>query len=205
MASRMSRLELKDKIKQAQLNTLKGHVNPQFMISSLQMIKDLMNVDVSRSRQLLTKLSEILRYSLTKNNINAVSLAEEFEIVENYVSLLNLDDKEQYDVHFDLASATLKHNVPPMLLTSLMELATKFGILQLEEGGNVELTSKQIENELEIKLEHAGKISRSKETELIEKTIRQRLKLLFEQEAKFSTIHELNKTTLLVKMPIREI
>lgn len=202
MASRMARLEIKDKIKQAQLNTLKGHLNPQFMISSLRTIKDLMQKDVSLSRKLLTQLSEILRYSLTKNNINSVSLNEELEIAENYVSLLNLEHDKKYQINFDLASNTLKNEVPPMLLTSLIEIATKYGILQLAEGGTAVLTSKQMPEELEIKLVHSGKIARSKETELIEKTIQQRLKLLFEGEAEFNTTHELNSTTLLVKMPI---
>jgi len=205
MASRMARLELKDKIKQAQLNTLKGHVNPQFMISSLQMIKELMKTDVPLSRKLLTQLSEILRYSLTKNNINAVLLHEELETVENYVALLNFEKVDKYRINFALAPETLKNEVPPMLLTSLMEIATKYGILQLEEGGEVELTSKHLDDSLEIKLKHTGKISRTKETELIEKTIQQRLRLLFEDNAEFNTIHELNITTLLVRMPINEL
>lgn len=204
-ASRIGRLELKDKIKQARLNTLKGHLNPQFMISSLQMIKELMITDVTLARNLITKLSETLRYSLTKNNINSVSLNEEFEIAENYVALLNLKAIEKYQIHFDLAPETLKNELPPMLLTNLMEIATKYGILQLEEGGTVLLSSKQIENKLEIKVTHSGKITWSSETELIEKTIRQRLKLLFEGKAEFNTAHELNNTTLLVNMPINEL
>lgn len=204
IASRIARLELKDQIKQANLNTLKGHLNPQFMITSLTMIKELMLVDISKSRELLTKLSEILRYSLTKNNINSVSLDEELEIVKNYVNLLNLHDFEKFQVIYDIDTETLQNNVPPMLLTCLMELATKHGILKLKEGGRAVLTTKLKESILEIRLVHCGKISRSEGTEVLEKTIKQRLKLLFGSDAEYSSKHELNATTLLVNMPIAQ-
>ena len=204
MASRLARLELKDKIKQAQLNTLKGHLNPRFMISSLQMIKQQMKVDIPMSRDLLTKLSEILRYSLTKNNVNSVPLHEELEIVKNYIALLPIYEKDKYKIYFDLDCDTLIQDVPPMLLSSLMEIATKHGILQQTNGGEVVFTSREIKEVLEIRMVHNGKIARSNESELIEKTIKQRLRLLFEGKAEFSTEHELNKTTLLVKIPMNK-
>src|SRR5690606_19233516 len=73
---RIERLELNSHLKQAQLNTLIGQVNPHFMFNSLNNIRGLMLEDVEKSREMLTKLSEILRYSLTKNNLNNISMGE---------------------------------------------------------------------------------------------------------------------------------
>lgn len=202
--ARIERFKLKDDIRQAQLNTLKGHLNPKYIVSSLKMIKEKMLVDVSVSRALLTKMSEILRYSLTKNNINSVSLEEELHIVKNYVDLLDIKDTERFSIIYNLSADTLKSDVPPMLLTSLMEMATTHGILKLKEGGKVVLSSELSEEKLRIKVVQSGKISRSEETGIIEKTINQRLKLLFEDGAELRLSHELNDTTLIVDMPIRD-
>ena len=85
--NRLERLQLNSTLKQAQLNTLKGQINPHFMFNSLNNIRGLMLEDVEKSREMLTKLSEMLRYSLTKNDINAIALEEELEMVDNYIAL----------------------------------------------------------------------------------------------------------------------
>ncbi len=201
-ADRLSRLDLKDKIKQAQLNTLKGHLNPQFMVASLAMVKELMLTDVSKARTKLTKLSEILRYSLTKNNINSVLLEEELATVKNYVALLNIDLNEKYTILFDIKDDTLKYGIPPMMLTSLVEIATKHGILNLAQGGEVKVSSILCETDMEITVSYTGKMMRTEETNLLENTIRQRLKLLFEESATYVVQHELNETNMRVVIPL---
>lgn len=52
---RIERLELNSHLKQAQLNTLKGQINPHFMFNSLNNIRGLMLEDVEKSREMLTK------------------------------------------------------------------------------------------------------------------------------------------------------
>lgn len=200
-ANRLSRLKLKDRIKQAQLNTLKGHINPQFMVDSLASIKQMMPLDVTNARKKLTQLSELLRYSLTKNNINTVLVEEEYETAENYVALLDMADKENCIIRFDLAPETLKYGIPPMLLTSLVEMATKHGLFKQKEGGTV-LVSSTLENGgLKISLSLDAKIDRTSEAEFLEKAIIQRLKLLFKQDAIYEVCHELNRTEITVLLP----
>jgi len=62
--NRETRLQLEANLKESQLNTLKGQINPHFMFNSLNNIRGLMLEDVSRARNMLTNLSETLRYSL---------------------------------------------------------------------------------------------------------------------------------------------
>ncbi len=200
-ADRLSRLDLKHKIKQAQLNTLKGHINPQFMVNSLSNIKELMLDDVSTARKKLTMLSEILRYSLTKNNINTVLVEEEFETAKNYVALLDTGSMKKHFIKFDLAPETLKFGMPPMLLTSLIEMATKHGIYKQKEEGDVLISSSLVENSLKFSISLNSKITRTSETEFLEKAIIQRLKLLFKQDAVYEIYHELNRTMIEVMIP----
>tara|TARA_R110000868_G_scaffold86347_9_gene242274 strand:+ start:198 stop:1280 length:1083 start_codon:yes stop_codon:yes gene_type:complete len=204
-SERIRRLQLKDQVRQAQLNTLKGHINPQFIFTSLNNIKGLMLEDVTKSRAMLTTLSEMLRYSLTKNNINSVSLEEELEITKNYITILEIEGKNRLTVHYEVAPETLQLQIPPMLLANLMELATRHGVLNLKEGGNIKLVAELHLNKLKISIIHTGKVILSKPRQVLENTIRQRLKLLYGPNASYMSNHEIDKNTLWVVLPVNPV
>ena len=67
---KLERLQLETNLNEAQLNTLKGQINPHFMFNSLNNIKGLIREDAEKSREMITRLSEMLRYSLAKNSID---------------------------------------------------------------------------------------------------------------------------------------
>lgn len=202
---RLNRLKLKDQVRQAQLNTLKGHINPQFIFSSLNNIKGLMLEDVSKSRAMLTTLSEMLRYSLTKNNINAVALSEELEIAKNYIAILEIEGRERLKMNFEIAPETLQLQIPPLLLTNLIELATRFGVLNSKEGGEIFLGTEIKNDNLRIALIHNAKALISKPRQVLENTLKQRLKLLYGANASFMANYEIDKNTLTVLLPINPI
>ena len=131
---RIERLELNTHLKQAQLNTLKGQINPHFMFNSLNNIRGLMLEDVEKSREMLTKLSEILRFSLTKNSNNAISVREELEMVDNYIALSKIQLEDRLEFVQNVDSETLDLQIPPMIIQLLVENATKHGISNLKQG-----------------------------------------------------------------------
>lgn len=202
---RINRLKLKDQVRQAQLNTLKGHINPQFIFSSLNNIKGLMLEDVTTSRAMLTTLSEMLRYSLTKNNINAVALAEELEMAKSYITILEIEGRDRLKVNYQIAPETLQLQIPPMLLNNLMELATRFGVLNTKEGGEIELRTEIKNGRLHISLIHNAKAIISKPRQVLENTLRQRLKLLYGAQASYMANFEIDKNSLTVQLPINPI
>ncbi len=80
-------LEYTSILKEAELNTLKGQINPHFMFNSLNNIRGLMLEDVEKSRIMLNKLSEMLEYTLVKNKVDAITVKDEMEMVDNYIDL----------------------------------------------------------------------------------------------------------------------
>ena len=192
-SSRIERLELNTNLKQAQLNTLKGQINPHFMFNSLNNIRGLMLEDVDRSREMLTKLSEMLRYSLTKNNINAIALEEELEMVDNYIDLSKIQFEDRLEFVKEVQKDCLQVQIPPMLIQLLVENAAKHGISKLKDGGKISLKVHKENNELLIKVSNTGKLSISKDsTQLGLNNIRQRLKLLYVNKAQFK-LEEISK------------
>ncbi len=181
---RADKLQLKESIKQAQLNTLRGHLNPDFIVNALNGIKALMPLDVSKSRSLLTQLSEVLRYSLTKNNVNKVSLKDEVELVENYANLIETIFESKLDIRCNIEQRLLHHEIPPMLLVNLCEVGTKSDSPKSKEQKNIIFHVDKISNFLKLRIEYNDFTESNLDTVLM-KRIKQRLKLLYKTSAEF--------------------
>ena len=161
-ANRIERLELNTHLKQAQLNTLKGQINPHFMFNSLNNIRGLMLEDVDKSREMLTKLSEMLRYSLTKNSVDGIALEEELEMVDNYIALAKIQFEDRLQFTKKIAPEALSIHIPPMIVQLLVENAVKHGISNLKSGGVIELKAERVEDLLKIEVQNTGKLQIAK-------------------------------------------
>ncbi|MEM9000382.1 MAG: histidine kinase [Bacteroidota bacterium] len=200
---RIERLKLNTNLKQAQLNTLKGQINPHFMFNSLNNIRGLMLEDVEKSREMLTKLSEMLRYSLTKNNVNAISVEEELEMVDNYIALSKIQFEDRLEYIEEVGKDTLPLLIPPMIVQLLIENATKHGISALKAGGRIILHIKKSKEVLTILVTNTGKLQIAKNsTQLGLKNIRQRLHLLYGDKATFQLSEQLGNVVAEIKIPM---
>ena len=178
--ARIHRLKLREEVKKAQLNTLKGHVNAKFMARTLNCIKELMLVDVKKSRLMLTELSELLRYSLTKNTVDTVDLNEELEMVRIFIDLTNLDKPFTLFVDPNKDESILYLGIPPMLLLNFVELCSK----ELWLGDKPSEMHITLENGmLFFEVEGGNQNISEKEGNLIRKSIEQRLWLLYGHNA----------------------
>src|SRR5690606_39358999 len=109
------------------IDTLKGHVKTHSMFNSLNNIRGLKLEEVERSREMLTKLSEILRYSLTKNKLNDIPVEEELEMVDHYIDLSKIQFEDRLKFTKRVDPDTLELDIPPMLIQLLVENAIKHG------------------------------------------------------------------------------
>lgn len=202
--NRLEGMELQATLKEAQLNTLKGQVNPHFMFNSLNNIRGLMLEDVERSREMITKLSEMLQYALIKNDVDAISIEEELEMVTNYVALSKIQMEDRLKFVEEINPETLTIPIPPMIIQLLVENAVKHGISNLKHGGKIVLKCDIDENKkLCIKVSNTGTLRITKNsTQLGLKNIRQRLKLLYGNKAAFS-LDEINEEVVAnIKIPL---
>ncbi len=203
-ANRLERAELNSTLKQAQLNTLKGQINPHFMFNSLNNIRGLMLEDVEKSRDMLTKLSEMLRYSLTKNDVNAIALEEELEMVDNYIALSKIQFENRLSFTKEIQKDTLDIQIPPMIIQLLVENAAKHGISNLKSGGSIKLITARNGESLVIKVVNTGKLMIAQSsTQLGLKNIKQRLRLLYGTSASFSLKEENEKVVATINIPLK--
>ena len=185
-SNRIERLKLREKIKSAQLNTLQGHVSSVFIVQVLNRIKALMAIDVKRSRSLLTELSELLRYSLTKQNIQVIPLIEEIEAIKKYVELYQIEYPESLNFSFKDEQELSKLEVPPMLLLNVVEFFLGNNLPERPFNATMVLDILKVYDTLKISVEVNGEGIDITENDFIKKKMNQRLNLLFNSNSKLS-------------------
>lgn len=126
----------------ADLRALKAQLNPHFLFNSLNNVRALIAEDPQRAQAMVTRLANLLRYSLASATAETVPLQQELEIVGDYLELEGARLEERLRVRMDVAPECLPLPVPVMLVQSLVENGIKHGIARLPRGGQIEISAR---------------------------------------------------------------
>ncbi|MBS1529697.1 MAG: histidine kinase [Bacteroidetes bacterium] len=133
----ISRLnELKTK---AELDALQAKVNPHFLYNTLNSIAELSLHQGARARQMTIALAELFRYSLNKKNETVISIADEVEMVENYLMIEKIRFEDKLDVSIEVDEAVKRIKVPKFILQPLVENAVKHGLKEPDQKGIIKI------------------------------------------------------------------
>lgn len=138
-AMQVEQLRLAANAKEAELRALKSQVNPHFLFNSLNSLRALIDEDAPRARETVTRLANMLRYSLQSGNQETVALEDELRIVADYLALEQIRHENRLRVRWELQrEAEIRLlPIPPMLLQTLVENAVKYGISSRRGGGEI--------------------------------------------------------------------
>jgi len=181
----VDRWKIQAELHQAQLSALKSHLNPHFVFNSLNTLRAMILEDPHRAREMVTYLSGLLRYTIQFNQHDRVPLAQELEVVREYLALeaIQFDDRLRYQIEADPALLGLP--VPPMSVQLLVENAIKHGIAQQPDGGEVRVRAHRVEGRLAIEVVNTGQLKVNGPGIGLTNAM-ERLKLLFGQQTEFS-------------------
>ncbi len=140
-------LRLTASVNEAELNALRAQMNPHFMFNALNGIRALISENPSRAKKSITRLSNILRNSLTSVKKEFLALEEEIQIVRDYLELEKIRYEERLRYEIDIPAELLKVRIPPLLVQTLVENAIKHGISNLVEGGEVRIFAEPCDDE----------------------------------------------------------
>lgn len=205
-AQRLQTEQLVSSLRQAQLSNLKNQINPHFLFNNLNNIRGLMLENPQKSKDMLSKLSEVLRYALRKNHFDVISIKEELKMVEHYISLSKMQFESRLQYSEKINENTLSFKIPPMIIQLLVENAIKHGISNVKKGGYVNLNIKTDKDKLLIRVENNGKLCTiKKSTGVGLKNITKRLTFIYGDQATF-TLEEKEKNVIAeIKLPIQEL
>lgn len=129
----------KNQIKQKLLIT---QMNPHFIFNSIDNIQGLIHSHKDEDAvKYLGKFSKLTRQILENSNENYISLTEEVEMIENYLSIQQLlySNKFDYKVVVEQHIETDAILLPPMLTQPFIENAIKHGLGNVEQHGQVNI------------------------------------------------------------------
>jgi len=155
----VEQLRLAASVKEAELRALKSQVNPHFLFNSLNSLRALIDEDAPRAREAVTRLANMLRYSLQSGQLETVPFEDELRIVEDYLALEQIRHENRLRVRWDIAPDVRQLNVPPMLLQTLVENAVKYGIGTRREGGELGITARFDGVALNIRVTNPGDLT----------------------------------------------
>jgi two-component system, LytTR family, sensor kinase len=92
---------------------------------------------------MITDLSDLLRLSLEKLEVQEVSLQQELNFLKKYVEIEQIRFHDRLIIEMNIASETLDAKVPNMILQPLVENAIKHGISPLSQGGTIRVGSER--------------------------------------------------------------
>lgn len=127
----------KERIKQ---KLLLSQMNPHFIFNSIDNIQSLiMNKKEETAISYLDRFSKLTRQILENSNENYISLEEELDMIENYLSVQQLlyNSKFDYTINTENIDDTENYFIPPMLAQPFIENAIKHGIRNKKEQGMI--------------------------------------------------------------------
>jgi len=169
----------------AQFRALRSQLNPHFLFNCLNSLRELIDEDSDRAKQVVNRLSDLLRYTLRADRVETVSFKEELRAVEDYLSLEKVRFEERLRVSFDIDPAIFDEKLPPMILQTLAENGVKHGIAQVPAGGNLAIVAHVVDGKLQISVTNSGTLSLTADGTFAVglENARERLRLMYGERA----------------------
>lgn len=132
---------------QYKYDALKSQINPHFLFNSLNLLYSLVSIDTVRSKRFIRELSRMYRYIMAQQNRECVSVAEEFDFLASYVSVLEMryNNKFRVSIH---GEPDADRYLIPFTMQLLIENVTKHNAITAKSPMDVSIDIS--ENEITI-------------------------------------------------------
>jgi two-component system LytT family sensor kinase len=124
---------LESLIKETELKMLRSQINPHFLFNSLNSISSLTITNPEKAREMVIKLSDFMRYSLSKKDEQPVTFRSELENLRLYLDIEQVRFGDRLSTEEYIDGNCLEVTMPVMLLQPLYENAIKHGVYESTE------------------------------------------------------------------------
>jgi two-component system LytT family sensor kinase len=143
------------RLNEARLAALTSQINPHFLFNTLNSVASLIRLNPEQARQVVYKLSKILRRLLRQQD-NLTTLSEELSFIDDYLSIEMVRFGDKLRFVKDIDPSTLDLPVPSMLLQPLVENSIRHGLSNKVAGGSIYVRSRLQGQRLQILVEDDG-------------------------------------------------
>jgi LytS/YehU family sensor histidine kinase len=189
---------------EAQLKMLRYQLNPHFLFNTLNAISTLILDNENRTaNQTVMRLSEFLRYTLDQDPMKKVTLRQEIEAMNLYLTTEKLRFGDRLQLEFAVEERALEALVPSLLLQPLIENAVKYAVSPSERGGIIRVEARARGSMLELAVADDGPGLNGAVVPAAGRGVglrntRERLAVLYEDKHRFATMD--NKPGLRIEL-----
>jgi sensor histidine kinase YesM len=126
--------KLESLLRETELKMLRSQINPHFLFNSLNSVSALTITDPEKARDMLIKLSEFMRYSLSVKEEKPVTLRSELDNLRLYLEIEKVRFGEKLTTEECIDPECLDISIPVMILQPLYENAVKHGVYESTES-----------------------------------------------------------------------
>lgn len=189
----------------AQIQALKARIRPHFLFNSMNTIASLISIDARKAEKAIEDLSDLFRASLTENTQH--TLEDEIALTRSYVDIEHLRLGERLNIEWKLDNPPDNMEIPALCLQPLVENAIYYGIEPIPEGGNIKIKAHTLNNQLCLSvsnpIHNLSYMTKHESNHMAQENIRQRLQLMYGEQAEFKITEQSEFYTVSLLIPIK--
>lgn len=147
---------LKEKNKQAELQSLRAKINPHFLYNALNSIASLATTDAHKTEQMALALSDFFKYAINREQKQLNTLSEELNAIRTYLEIEKVRFGDRLSFEIDCPAELLEIQIPQLLIQPLVENAIKHGLSQITDNGLIRISVSDAETQLKIRVYDNG-------------------------------------------------
>ncbi|HKK43611.1 MAG TPA: histidine kinase [Bacteroidales bacterium] len=184
--------KLESLVRETEIKMLRSQINPHFLFNSLNSISSLTITDPEKARDMVVKLSEFMRYALSRKDEQPVTLQNELDNLRLYLDIEKVRFGDKLITEESIENECLEFKIPVMLLQPLYENAVKYGVYESTGIVNIITEAKTRDRALQITISNnfdaSPRLRIGTGTGLL--NVSRRLELYYGNKASISTAKE---------------
>ena len=129
--------------REGELRAIRAQLQPHVVFNALNRIASLTMSEPESARDLIVRLSRLLRASLMAGEKDSVSLSEEVSLIQDCVALEGAGYGERLKFRNEIPSDIEEKGLPPLALLSLVNGAIRRGVGMRKKGASIVLSMPQ--------------------------------------------------------------
>lgn len=154
--SQEENFHLQTALMESKLQALRAQLNPHFLFNAMNSVSCLLHRDAGAADRMLSRIANLLRLTLARDDSREVNLLEEIELAEEYMEIQKIRFGSRLTLDIDIADETLEARVPNMLLQPLVENACVHGVARTRGDCRVEIKARLQGSDLAISIYNDG-------------------------------------------------
>ena len=192
---------------QARISALQAMIRPHFLFNTMNTIASLTRSDPRQAEEAIEDLADLMRVNLGAQK-ERTTLKEELEVAAIYQRIEKLRLGDRLKVRWDVSELPMRALIPSLTIQPLLENAIYHGIELLPDGGEVRVSGKRVNDDLEISMTNpVSSDQRRKKSgnKMAVSNILQRFELAYGHRAKVNVQESDTEYSVLLVFPCDEI